>query len=63
MKIALLLAVLGLCRPAPERVVFLGDSITDGHTLPLLIREAIGDRAPVPQHHRRKQLVRWSARY
>lgn len=40
MRIALLaLLVLG---PRDERIVFLGDSITDGHTLPLLVRQASG---------------------
>jgi hypothetical protein len=47
MKTAVALAVLGLCSSAPERLVFLGDSITDGHTLPLLVRQSLGDRAPV----------------
>jgi lysophospholipase L1-like esterase len=28
--------------PQEERIVFLGDSITDGHTLPLLVRQAAG---------------------
>jgi lysophospholipase L1-like esterase len=28
--------------PREERIVFLGDSITDGHTLPLLVRQAAG---------------------
>ncbi len=27
----------------PARIVFLGDSITDGHTLPLLVRQALAD--------------------
>lgn len=39
MRIALLLLLLG---PAEERIVFLGDSLTDGHTLPLLVRQAVG---------------------
>jgi isoamyl acetate esterase len=39
MRIALLL-LLGI--PQQERIVFLGDSITDGHTLPLLVRQAAG---------------------
>jgi acyl-CoA thioesterase-1 len=43
MKAAALLAVLGLSSPAPERLLFLGDSITDGHTLPLLVQAALGD--------------------
>ncbi|HLY08594.1 MAG TPA: GDSL-type esterase/lipase family protein [Planctomycetota bacterium] len=47
MKTAALIAVLGLFGPASERLVFLGDSITDGHTLPLLVRQALGDQAPV----------------
>ena len=40
MRLALLL-LLGLS-PRDERIVFLGDSITDGHTLPLLVRQATG---------------------
>jgi len=47
MKTVALLAVLGFTGPAPERLLFLGDSITDGHTLPLLVRGALGDAAPV----------------
>jgi acyl-CoA thioesterase-1 len=47
MKTLALLAVLGLPSLAPERLLFLGDSITDGHTLPLLVRSALGDAAPV----------------
>lgn len=39
MKYALLLL---LAIPQEERIVFLGDSITDGHTLPLLVRQAAG---------------------
>jgi acyl-CoA thioesterase I len=32
-----------------RRIVFLGDSITDGHTYPLLVREAIGSKGcPAP---------------
>ena len=46
MKTALLLLGL-LAAPEPARIVFLGDSITDGHTAPLLLRQALGDRAPV----------------
>jgi len=45
MRIALLFAVLAFGRPEPERLVFLGDSITDGHTLPLLVKAAL--EAPV----------------
>ncbi len=34
---------------APARIVFLGDSITDGHTYPLLIRQALAEAGrPVP---------------
>jgi len=40
MRIALL--VLLALGPREERIVFLGDSITDGHTLPLLVRQASG---------------------
>jgi len=40
MRIALL--VLLLVPGEGERIVFLGDSITDGHTLPLLVRQASG---------------------
>lgn len=40
MRIAL--ALLLLMSPREERIVFLGDSITDGHTLPLLVRQATG---------------------
>jgi acyl-CoA thioesterase I len=43
---ATILAVL-LLGAAPDRLVFLGDSITDGHTMPLLVAQALGDRAPV----------------
>jgi lysophospholipase L1-like esterase len=43
---ASLLAVL-LFGAAQERLVFLGDSITDGHTLPLLVRQALGEKSPV----------------
>jgi lysophospholipase L1-like esterase len=33
----------------PQRLVFVGDSITDGHTLPLLVRQALADaKKPVP---------------
>ena len=33
----------------PARIVFIGDSITDGHTLPLLVRQALADgKQPVP---------------
>ncbi len=46
MRTALLLLAL-LAAPEPGRIVFLGDSITDGHTAPLLLRQALGDRAPV----------------
>jgi lysophospholipase L1-like esterase len=44
MRAALLLLL--LAQPAPARIVFLGDSITDGHTAPLLLRQALGDGAP-----------------
>lgn len=34
---------------APERIVFVGDSITDGNTLPLLVRQALVEaKQPVP---------------
>jgi lysophospholipase L1-like esterase len=34
---------------APQRIVFVGDSITDGHTYPLLIRQALAEASqPVP---------------
>ena len=39
MRLALLVLFLV---PQEERIVFLGDSITDGHTLPLLVRQAAG---------------------
>jgi lysophospholipase L1-like esterase len=32
----------------PRRIVFLGDSITDGHTYPLLIRQALADSGGSP---------------
>jgi lysophospholipase L1-like esterase len=36
-------------RVQTERIVFLGDSITDGHTYPLLVRQALADAGrPVP---------------
>jgi lysophospholipase L1-like esterase len=48
MRTALLaLGLLAFGQAAPERLVFLGDSITDGNTLPLLVRQALGSRAPV----------------
>jgi acyl-CoA thioesterase I len=47
MRIALILVLLAPAPREPERLVFLGDSITDGHTLPLLVRQALGDRSPV----------------
>jgi lysophospholipase L1-like esterase len=47
MKSALLaLGLLAFGQPEAERIVFLGDSITDGNTLPLLVRQALGSRAP-----------------
>jgi len=46
-RLALIVVVLALAPGEPERLVFLGDSITDGHTLPLLVRQALGDRSPV----------------
>jgi len=46
MRTALLL-LLFLGPRAPSRIVFLGDSITDGHTAPLLVRQALGEGAPV----------------
>jgi len=46
MRIALLLLVLGAPQEQTGRIVFLGDSITDGHTAPLLVKQALGDRAP-----------------
>jgi lysophospholipase L1-like esterase len=39
MRLTLLVLLL---LPQEERIVFLGDSITDGHTLPLLVRQATG---------------------
>ncbi len=47
MRVALIVVLAALGSGEPERLVFLGDSITDGHTLPLLVRQALGDRAPV----------------
>ena len=46
MRPALLLFLLGWPQETPGRVVFLGDSITDGHTAPLLVRQALGERSP-----------------
>jgi lysophospholipase L1-like esterase len=46
MRVALFLVLLAAAPGEPERIVFLGDSITDGHTAPLLVRQALGDRAP-----------------
>jgi lysophospholipase L1-like esterase len=46
MRSALLLLVLACPQAGPERIVFLGDSITDGHTAPLLVRQALGERGP-----------------
>ena len=45
MRIALLLVFL-VGQTPPDRIVFLGDSITDGHTMPLLLRQALGDKPP-----------------
>lgn len=42
MKAAALLLLLALQEDPLSRVVFLGDSITDGHTLPLLVSQALG---------------------
>jgi lysophospholipase L1-like esterase len=36
-----LATLLLLSQGTPERIVFLGDSITDGHTLPLLVEQAL----------------------
>jgi lysophospholipase L1-like esterase len=47
MRTALLLLLLGVSQPKPGRIVFLGDSITDGSTAPLLLRQALGEQAPV----------------
>jgi lysophospholipase L1-like esterase len=47
MRLALLLVLLGAAPGAAERIVFLGDSITDGHTAPLLVRQALGPNAPL----------------
>ena len=46
MRAALLVLLLGAVQEQPARIVFLGDSITDGHTLPLLLRQALGAGAP-----------------
>jgi lysophospholipase L1-like esterase len=46
MRPALLLFLLSWPQETPARVVFLGDSITDGHTAPLLVRQALGERSP-----------------
>ena len=36
-------------RTAAQRIVFLGDSITDGFTYPLLVRQALAEaHRPVP---------------
>jgi acyl-CoA thioesterase-1 len=52
---AFLSVLIGMALPTPskpplrDRLVFVGDSITDGHTLPLLVRQAFVDaRGPVP---------------
>jgi acyl-CoA thioesterase-1 len=37
----MILGTNGTVMAAPERIVFLGDSITDGHTYPLLIQQAL----------------------
>lgn len=42
MRTALLILVLGTAQKMPLRIVFLGDSITDGHTYPLLLRQSLG---------------------
>lgn len=47
MRAALLALALASFQDRPARIVFLGDSITDGHTLPLLVRQSLGARAPV----------------
>jgi lysophospholipase L1-like esterase len=46
MRLAVLLVLFGAAPGAGERIVFLGDSITDGHTAPLLVRQALGEAAP-----------------
>jgi lysophospholipase L1-like esterase len=46
---ALLACLLTASAPAAERIVFIGDSITDGHTYPLLVRQALAEAGkPVP---------------
>jgi lysophospholipase L1-like esterase len=47
MKTAILLLALGMVQQGPARIVFLGDSITDGNTAPLLLCQALGEKAPV----------------
>lgn len=50
MNAAVLLALGLLAADAPpQRIVFIGDSITDGHTYPLLVRQALAEaHRPVP---------------
>lgn len=47
MRAALVILLLASAQDPPARIVFLGDSITDGNTLPLLVRQALGAKAPV----------------
>lgn len=46
MRILVLLLLLGGLQDQRARIVFLGDSITDGHTAPLLVEEALGEQSP-----------------
>jgi len=46
----LIAVVLSQRTRAGERILFIGDSITDGHTCPLLVRQALADAGkPVPK--------------
>lgn len=47
--IALLSMIPASSQSKPDRIVFLGDSITDGHTYPLMVQQALRDAGqPVP---------------
>jgi len=47
--VLLMLALTEIAMANPKRIVFLGDSITDGHTYPLLVQQALREAGqPVP---------------
>lgn len=46
--LALVLMLNTPCLAAPQRMVLLGDSITDGHSYPLMVRQALDDAGKIP---------------